>query len=99
MHRQACAKWYRKNKERHHGIQRRLRHEKRKWVQELKAARGCEGEDCFITNPQQLDFHHRDPHTKIANISDAVNSNWGKARILEEISKCDLLCANCHRII
>lgn len=41
------------------------------------------------------DFHHRDPATKIDSISNLL----GKPKMLkEELKKCDLLCANCHRI-
>lgn len=40
-----------------------------------------------------LDFHHRDPQTKLFNIKTTVP--WGK--LVEEAKKCDLLCANCHR--
>jgi hypothetical protein len=29
-------------------------------------------------------------------IAQAVNQGWSKERILEEIKKCDVLCANCH---
>ena len=42
-----------------------------------------------------LDFHHIDPSTKSFNISGAHARSW--ARIEEEIKKCVLLCANCHR--
>jgi hypothetical protein len=43
-----------------------------------------------------LVFHHRDPSTKAFAISvDGVPRAW--ARLVEEATKCDLLCANCHR--
>lgn len=43
-------------------------------------------------------FHHKNPKEKSFVISSAV---WGKQnvtekQIIEEISKCELLCANCH---
>lgn len=41
-----------------------------------------------------LDFHHPDPQGKIFSISKAMTS-W--KRILPELNKCILLCANCHR--
>lgn len=47
-----------------------------------------------------LDFHHRDPHEKEYTMSDLVS--WGKLnkeRAELELSKCVLLCANCHREI
>lgn len=41
-------------------------------------------------------FHHRDPPTKetMLSLSHLVNQSW--SRSLEELLKCDLVCANCH---
>jgi hypothetical protein len=44
-----------------------------------------------------LDFHHRDPATKSFNISE--NKTIGKNILMEEVSKCDVVCVNCHRRI
>lgn len=52
--------------------------------------------DCGETDKRCLDFHHRDPDTKDRNVS-ATWLTWGKERILAEIAKCDVICANCHR--
>lgn len=41
-------------------------------------------------------FHHRDPREKEITISEAMRRSFGRARILAEIAKCDVLCANCH---
>ena len=43
-----------------------------------------------------LDFHHC-KGKKRAAISDAARSGWGLPRLEDEIKKCVLLCANCHR--
>ena len=46
--------------------------------------------------PEVLEFHHKNPSQKDFNISSKGHSrSWSKVR--EEIAKCDLLCANCHR--
>jgi hypothetical protein len=45
--------------------------------------------------PRAMHFDHRDPTTKKHNISPLASSNRVKA-ILEEVAKCDLVCANCH---
>ena len=42
-----------------------------------------------------LDFHHRDPSEKDGAIAEM--RRFGKQRLLAEIAKCDVLCANCHR--
>ena len=47
--------------------------------------------------PCAMDFDHRDGDTKLASVSRLIAaSSW--ARIEAEIAKCDLVCANCHRI-
>jgi len=43
-----------------------------------------------------LEFHHTDPSQKDFSISNAGNTrSWQRVR--EELDKCILLCANCHR--
>ena len=46
-----------------------------------------------------LDFHHRDPNQKDFSISKHRGLNWekNKEKVIKELDKCDLLCANCHR--
>lgn len=55
------------------------------------------GTQCGESHPACLEFHHRRGEEKGANVADLVNSGWPMKRILEEIKKCDVLCANCHR--
>ena len=45
--------------------------------------------------PYVMDFDHR-RGTKVFDVS--TNSMWGLQAVLTEIEKCDLVCANCHRI-
>lgn len=54
--------------------------------------------DCGGSFPSYvMDFDHRDPTEKVANIARLiVGGSW--KRIQDEIAKCDLVCANCHRI-
>jgi len=52
---------------------------------------------CGETNPIVLEFDHRDEKDKKRGIATMMTSyNW--ETILVEIEKCDVLCANCHRI-
>jgi hypothetical protein len=53
--------------------------------------------DCGVTDPRVLEFDHRDPSTKSFSIG-AVKARYTWDRMLEEIAKCDVRCANCHRI-
>lgn len=43
------------------------------------------------------DFHHIDPRNKNFNLSSIFSSRPSFARVMEEVSKCIPLCANCHR--
>lgn len=51
---------------------------------------------CTENNSCSFDFDHVNPNTKMCNISQAGNMN--KQRLDEEIRKCRLLCANCHKL-
>ena len=42
-----------------------------------------------------LDFHHLDPNMKDFSIATSMGRNW--SAIEEELKKCVVLCANCHR--
>jgi len=62
---------------------------------ELIDLRGGRCEACgYARTLAALEFHHRDAATKEFQIS---YGGVSRARLLEEASKCDLLCANCHR--
>lgn len=64
-------------------------------LRELKRDRACER--CGFNDPRALTFHHRDPAQKSFPIArDAWKVSW--ERLVDEISKCDVLCANCHMI-
>lgn len=52
--------------------------------------------DCGRKYPYYvMDFDHRE--NKKFSLSQCVSRGYNKERILNEISKCDLVCANCHR--
>lgn len=54
--------------------------------------------DCGIRYPSYvMDFDHRDPSTKRFSIGRQVAS-YGIDALRAEIAKCDVVCANCHRI-
>jgi hypothetical protein len=73
----------------------RMRDETKAFVNSLKD-QPCA--DCNQNWPAYvMDFHHRDKQEKIFKISKAIVS-MSRERLIEEIEKCDLLCANCHRI-
>ena len=45
-----------------------------------------------------LEFHHKDRDNKRENVSRMMNT-YPWSTILEEIDKCEILCANCHKIV
>lgn len=63
-------------------------------VQEFKAAHGCF--DCNEKDPVCLDFDHLDPSSKIGNIA-TLARKWSYEKLLTEMVKCQVRCANCHR--
>ncbi len=56
-------------------------------------------QDCKIKYPPYvMDFDHRPEEIKNFNLAKAVWGNTSRECIVKEIQKCDLVCANCHRI-
>lgn len=47
--------------------------------------------------PELYDFHHLDPSTKKFNLGAVRASARSWSSIVEELKKCVMLCANCHR--
>lgn len=54
--------------------------------------------DCPETNPIVLEYDHKDGVDKIKGVGYMVGSGYSWTAILKEIEKCDIRCANCHRI-
>lgn len=92
--RAAWRRWYYKNKDKKMAWQNKRRAELKTWMKNLKAALSCK--KCGENHPGCLQFHHADPSKKEISISQAVTINWSTKRILKEIEKCVVLCANCH---
>ena len=67
----------------------------RDWLDQYRSAITCQ--KCGENHPACLDFHHQDPSTKDFSLGDARAMGWGKKRLLAEIQKCVVVCANCHR--
>lgn len=56
----------------------------------------CGCMDCGEKNPVVLEFDHRDPTEKVKDIAKLIHSG-SVTRLKEELAKCDVVCANCHR--
>lgn len=64
-----------------------------KKFEELKKTLKCS--KCGDDRHYVLDFHHTNPENKLNTVSNLVYISW--KRVEEEINKCVVLCANCHR--
>ena len=68
-----------------------------KKVQDIKVAAGCV--DCgYDKHPTALHFDHLPEFEKYDDISGMVRDGLAWSRVLEEIGKCEVVCANCHAI-
>ena len=66
----------------------------KKWFKKIKRELECER--CGESHPACLDFHHKEDKEHSVNelVSEKIAS---RKRIKQEIDKCEVLCANCHR--
>ena len=58
---------------------------------------GCCSKCGYDKNLAAFDFHHKDPKTKSFGIDARKFANTSISKLKEELDKCVLLCANCHR--
>ena len=72
------------------------RKEIKSWMAEYKTSLSCS--ECGFSHPAALDFHHTNPAEKEADPGAMTALGWAKSRIMKELDKCIVLCANCHRI-
>jgi hypothetical protein len=90
-------KHYEANKQRYiaqaAAVKRRLARERTEFLLEYFATHPCV--DCGATNPLVLEFDHIGG--KSFSIGGKLTTHPWQA-ILAEIEKCDVVCANCHRI-
>jgi hypothetical protein len=93
--RAAKRRWYRDNRQVYAD---RNRQRAKRNAQRLRVLKDAPCTDCDQRFPPcVMDFDHRDGEDKTGNISIIFkHTTW--ARVLLEVAKCDLVCANCHRI-
>jgi len=65
----------------------------KKLVDELKSMFGCA--KCPERDPDCLEFHHL--NEKRLTVAAMCNRNMNISEIIDEMLKCAVLCANCHR--
>lgn len=92
---EARARWVANNPVKALAINQSAKARMKKAIDDYKAERGCE--DCGNTDYRVLDLHHRDADDKVESVN-VLRMRAGRAAVLAEAAKCDVLCANCHRI-
>lgn len=90
------ARYYAKNKRTQQERVARRKREIAAWVKNLKIGRQCER--CGYDHPAALDWHHRPGEEKLFSVCKAPERGAGRTKILAEVAKCELICANCHRV-
>lgn len=75
--------------------QKSRREKRRAIIDDFKSCLGCSR--CGETNPHVLDFHHIDPTLKSFAISARLYT-VKLTQLQQEMEKCVVLCANCHRL-
>ena len=68
---------------------------RRQLISNIKLEKGC-ARCGYNAHSAALDFNHIDPTTKSFHVAADATRAWHK--IEAEIAKCEVLCANCHRI-
>ena len=88
--------YYANNKERYRQNTLRQRAEKKEYLKEYKN-RPCMM--CGIQYPHfVMELHHREPEKKEGYINATLRGKSWNA-LITEVNKCDVLCANCHRLV
>lgn len=87
--------WYRSHQGQHYGSTRKILADFKAWVDSLKVG-PCS--DCHQEYPPYvLDWDHLPGTIKLYNVA-KLRTLGSKSLVLAEIAKCELVCANCHRI-
>ena len=93
----ACSDaWYQRNKEKHRETAKRTRIKHLSRWKLFKSKVACA--HCGFSHPAAIDFHHvvRDETHRAINF---LIRRGQFAAAYDELKKCILLCANCHRIL
>ena len=88
---------YERNKQKYVEASARRKSRNRSYIRNLKMNGSCV--DCNISDWRVLDYDHKPDSGKLFNVAQAVEMGHSIERIDAEIQKCELRCANCHRII
>lgn len=90
--------WYLKNKESRRILRSsQWKNEQKIFRETLQKYKNVPCADCGKKYPTHvMDFDHRNPLEKLKNIGNM--KGYSMQTLINEINKCDVVCANCHRI-
>jgi len=99
-HREYHRCYYKKNKARFIAKNRRNKNRQRRrlrlilWEAKQRPCQDCGG----VFHPWVMEFDHRESSLKLDAVANLVSHGCTDERLRNEISKCDVVCANCHRM-
>jgi hypothetical protein len=88
--------YYRRNREAEIARVKRRQEAPLTWLRDLRRVPCADCGRSFA--PYVMDFDHRDPTTKKFSLAAGKSLLKNRDLIAAEIAKCDIVCANCHRI-
>lgn len=90
------AAWYQANRAKRRAKVRADRYAHGAWMDSLKEGKPCA--DCGRSYPPYvMEWDHLPGAEKELVLADTRRAAHAKERILAELEKCELVCANCHR--
>lgn len=89
--------YFAKNWEKRRQQERDRRNALTELMREIKARTPCADRGRYYP-PVCLQFDHLPGHEKVGPLSEFAGQGWGRQRRLDEIAKCEVVCANCHSL-
>jgi hypothetical protein len=91
------AEYYMRTRDRQLAHKKRYWEEFVEWYRQLKTDRPCaDCGRCF--HHSAMTWDHLPGSTKVAELSTFLSKHRSRRMVLEEIAKCELVCANCHAV-
>lgn len=96
--RERSKRYYKENPEKHREEVEKRNKKQKKIVQDfiIKYLKENPCIKCGENDLRTLQFDHRNPTDKVNDVSSLIGGRSSLKKIVDEISKCDVLCANCH---
>jgi len=92
----AEQRWYYKNIDKIRQYKQKARKLRIEYIKKIKEV-PCK--DCGIQYPSYvMDFDHFEENSKTETVNRLAGTRAGWKRLKQEIEKCHIVCANCHRI-